>query len=70
MYCEKCKSSLTVIDVYDAPIINFSTEKNTKKFRFNINLGNKKIGNKVLVGELEKAYYCDKCNRAYLTYRA
>ncbi|MBC7088508.1 hypothetical protein P7M27_25220, partial [Vibrio parahaemolyticus] len=63
MECKKCNSQMVELEALGEEVLSFFKKdgKEENRAKFSLNIGGKKIGDDVIHGRVDKAYYCEEC---------
>ncbi len=64
--CKYCGGNQIRLEALNALIVDFDTPKNNSAINFTISIGNTKMNNNIIQGNVEKSCYCPKCKKIFM----
>lgn len=63
MECSRCSEKMTELEALSEEVLSFFKKEDGKEkdLKFSINIGDSKIGDDIIHGTVDKAYYCENC---------
>lgn len=65
MDCPKCHFQMTELEPLEEQVLTFFKKEDgeRKKVKFSLKIGGKKIGDPVIQGTIDRAWYCENCGQ-------